>query len=150
MPLLTLARPLLLSTLILASGAGFAENMTIDDADSLDFEAFHRKHDQAVKLWDSKESQKAYPQQAAEPAANAAAAPDSADREQPLGKAGDRFDIRQAYRPADPANSGLHAAMAKLQQQMVSLCPNGWLKTSERVLPAANGDYFLHYELECL
>lgn len=140
--------------------------MDVDQADSLNFEAFHKDKKEAVKVWkDDKtkkdETVKAYDaQETATPAtaassavattpvaaSNVASTPVKGDI-----KPGQRYELRERYalgRSAKTPYSAFYVIEA-LHQQAVKLCPRGWKKFGERVEPVES-DFFQYYEIECL
>ncbi len=146
----------------MASAAAQAQ-MDVDQADSLNFEAFHTDKKEAVKIWKDKDKTiKTYEQ----PAAAAAPAAATATTSTPVAaasatatpvaaaaaaKSGQRLEIRERYtlgRSASTPYSAFYVIEA-LHKQSAQLCAKGWKKLSERSEPVEQ-DYFLYYEIECL
>lgn len=153
---------------VLYSNDLFAQGLPVDEADGLDFEAFHEKSNDSIKIWDRFKPKKAYedktqsqttapvseiPQQGAIESKTPASRPiQSIDAPEASQAKGTRYDIRQDYSlqtDFSNASQSVGSAITLLHQQMATLCPKGWSKLSERSVPAGNG-FYLHYELECL
>lgn len=161
----------------IGSGTAFAQ-MDVDQADSLNFEAFHKDKKEAIKVWkDDKTTKtettiKAYDQNATtatQPTATPVAPTTSALTSTPITaagtptkpstttaspaaiKAGQHFEIRDRYTFDHSAKTPYSAfyVIESLQMQSAKLCPKGWKKLSERSEPVEQ-DYFLYYEIECL
>lgn len=154
------------TTLLLAALVSTAAQaqMDVDQADSLNFEAFHTDKKEAKKVWKEKdETVKAYEQPTATttavaptaattatPATTAAAATAPAAAATAV-KPGQRFEIRERYtlgRSTSTPYSAFYVIEA-LHKQSAQLCPKGWKKLSERSEPVEQ-DFFLYYEIECL
>lgn len=160
-------------TIGISSGMVLAEeNMDVDQADSLNFESFHKDKKESIKVWkDDKakkdETVKAYDQNSAAPAtANtttnttapaataltstpvSAAAPVAAAA---VTKPGQRYEIRERYTLTRSAKTPYSAfyVIESLHQQSAKLCPKGWRKLNERSEPVEQ-DFYLFYEIECL
>jgi hypothetical protein len=164
-----------LQALIFAAGAALttaplhAQDMDVDQADSLDFGAFHKDKKEAVKAWkkDTSGPTKAYQDSAdgnaakadaaattAPAAAPAAAASSAQAATQPAAAAaepGKRFEIRERYTLTRSAKTPYSAfyVIEPLYKQSAQLCPKGWKKLSERSEPVEQ-DFFLYYVIECL
>jgi hypothetical protein len=146
-----------------------AQDMDVDQADTIDFESFHKDKKEAVKVWknDKKnETVKAYDQTApaaattapattsSTPVPAAAAAP-AVSATQPAqaasGPKGQRFEIRERYTLTRSTKTPYSAfyVIEPLYKQAAQLCPRGWRKLTERSEPIEQ-DFYLYYELECL
>lgn len=134
--------------------------MDVDQADSLNFQGFHKDKKEAVQVWreDKPEAEpnnypvKVYEQDAAASITNASAPPSaSAAPETTRPRSGKRYEIRERYTLSRSAATPYSAFLVveALHRQMASLCPAGWRKLNERSEPV-EGDFFLYYELECL
>jgi len=160
-----IARTTLLLAALVSSAA--QAQMDVDQADSLNFEAFHTDKKEAKKVWKEKdETVKTYEQPAATttsvaptatttattatPATTAAAATAPAAAATAV-KPGQRFEIRERYtlgRSTSTPYSAFYVIEA-LHKQSAQLCPKGWKKLNERSEPVEQ-DFFLYYEIECL
>lgn len=143
----------------------FAQDKDVDQADSLDFGAFHKDKKEAIKVWDktSDAPTKAYSDQPTDtkqtsavkatdssstpvtPTANAAS-PAAADE-----VSGKRFELRERYTLTRSAKTPYSAfyVIEPLYKQAAQLCAKGWKKISERSEPVEQ-DYYLYYQIECL
>lgn len=96
------------------------DDFDVDQADSLDFEAFHKPKNQGIKLWEQKPSQNTYDKATnANPNTKSAATKRS-------NNSGKRFVARSQY-SSGQASVSINA----LYQQMLENCPNGWDKKKE-------------------
>ena len=167
----TLLKTLALGAVITASTASLAQ-MDVDQADSLNFEAFHKDKKESIKVWKDDKTQKAgtvkaYDQSVPAPSATpladgslsstpvaaGSATPAAAEPANAVAatKPGQRFEIRERYaltRSAKTPYSAFYVIEA-LAQQSAKLCPKGWRKLNERS-EAVEQDYFLYNEIECL
>ena len=144
---------------VAAASSLAAEEMDIDQADSLNFQSFHKDKKEAVKVWDKKsEPTKAYSEQpvtsTSAPAANATAtnAPAGSAIQPTAGDLkGKRFELRERYTLTRSAQTPYSAfyVIEPLYKQAAQLCPKGWKKVAERSEPIEQ-DFFLYYEIECL
>jgi len=162
--------------ILIAAGlfsAGAMAQMDVDEADSLNFQDFHKDKKEAVKIWEDgvgkrSETVKAYetgqsttPSNQAAPAAvttaaqpaaatgaSVAAAAKAANGEV---KPGQRYEIRERYTLSRSAKTPYSAfyVIEPLYRQASQLCPRGWKKVAERSEPVEQ-DFYLYYELECL
>ncbi len=141
-----------------------AQDKDVDQADTLDFEAFHKDKKEAVKVWDKDSSTptKAYSDtpvatkstSVAQPNATATTAPSAAAATTPIASSdlsGKRFEIRERYTLTRSAKTPYSAfyVIEPLYKQAAQLCPKGWKKLAERSEPVEQ-DYYLYYEIECL
>jgi hypothetical protein len=153
-----------------------AQDMDVDQADTIDFQSFHKDKKEAVKVWDKKSTTttKAYDDKPAEGSSAApaqsstTAAPAAAQTTTPVataakstttstaalipaGEAGKRFEIRERYTLTRSAKTPYSAfyVIEPLYKQAAQLCPRGWKKLTERSEPIEQ-DFYLYYELECL
>lgn len=64
---------------------------------------------------------------------------------------GKRYEIRTRYtlKPGNSASLSADAATDIMHGKMAQQCPQGWEKQREWSLPV-EGDYYLHYQFECL
>ncbi len=149
--------------LMLAMALPAAAEMDVDQADSLNFHAFHRDKKEAVKIWrgDNDELQAGHLQEpikvyeaadsdvtyAPVPMASVSAKPER----KPDAVPGQRFEIRERYtltRSASTPYSAFYVIEA-MHRQMAEQCPQGWRKLTERSEPVES-DYWLYYTFECL
>lgn len=149
-----------------------AQDKDVDQADTLDFQSFHKDKKEAVKVWDknSNTPTKAYSDQPTAPATNAGTATNSAPASDvalpiktdaaPTTKAatqtteeirGKRFELRERYTLTRSAKTPYSAfyVIEPLYKQAAQLCAKGWKKLAERSEPIEQ-DYYLYYEIECL
>jgi hypothetical protein len=139
----------------LTSAVTFAQEMDIDQADSLRFQDFHKDKKEAVKVWDKKDNAptKAYQDQStatnAKPAT--ASASSSVETANSVEISGKRFEIRERYTLTRSAKTPYSAfyVIEPLYKQSAQLCAKGWKKLAERSEPIEQ-DYYLYYEIECL
>ena len=147
----------------------YAQDKDVDQADSLDFQSFHKDKKEAIKVWDKKSdtTTKAYSDSQQAPAAAGAetststttnaATPNSAAPAAiaATGATGDikgkRFEIRERYTLTRSAKTPYSAfyVIEPLYKQAAQLCAKGWKKLTERSEPIEQ-DYYLYYEIECL
>ena len=163
--------------ILIAAGlfsAGAMAQMDVDEADSLNFQDFHKDKKEAVKIWEDgvgkrSETVKAYDETgqntassapvapaavttAAQPAAaSAAAATATAKAANGEVKPGQRYEIRERYTLSRSAKTPYSAfyVIEPLHKQASQLCPRGWKKVAERSEPVEQ-DFYLYYQLECL
>lgn len=125
-----------------------AQDKDVDQADTLDFEAFHKDKKEAVKVWnkDTSAPMKAYN--------DATTTPPTADATTPVASnsiSGKRFEIRERYTLTRSVKTPYSAfyVLEPLAKQSAQLCPRGWQKLAERSEPIEQ-DYYLYYVIECL
>ena len=143
----------------LISAVAFAQEMDIDQADSLRFQDFHKDKKEAVKVWDKKDNAptKAYQDQSAGVTTGAPStttttpATHSTAPATPGDVSGKRFEIRERYTLTRSAKTPYSAfyVIEPLYKQSAQLCTKGWKKLTERSEPIEQ-DYYLYYEIECL
>ena len=161
-----------ISLTVLNGAPAFAQDKDVDQADSLDFQSFHKDKKAAVKVWKEGEGDaaknapvKAYDQTpasaagtAAAPSITKAAAPATATAatSQPVTtaaavKEGQRYEIRERYTLTRSTKTPYSAfyVIEPLYKQAAQLCARGWKKLTERSEPIEQ-DYYLYYEIECL
>jgi hypothetical protein len=154
-----------------------AQDMDVDQADTMDFESFHKDKKAAIKVWDKKSSSttKVYEQKPAasgnatsstEPATAAGksgapvssvavpaatATTSAAAAQTPQGETGKRFEIRERYTLTRSTATPYSAfyVIEPLYKQSAQLCPRGWKKLAERSEPVEQ-DFYLYYLIECL
>lgn len=164
----------LLAGLLLIPTLGQTQTSKADQADSLDFEAFHQEKQGAITIWDSDKSEfgglkekkttavyEEMPGRVPAPKqtpATEALSPNEArasalqERQQQeklargQGYNGERFMIRSRYNPA--VHNSTATAIDDLHRQMATLCPQGWIMVREWSLPVAQ-DFYLHYLFQC-
>jgi hypothetical protein len=159
---------LLISGNLIFGHAAFAEDKDVDQADTLDFQSFHKDKKEAVKVWKDtngetsvgtrKETIKTYEQTPAAAASSAAsvstatpaALTNTARPAQPVAEKGQRFEIRERYTLTRSAKTPYSAfyVIEPLYKQAAQLCPKGWKKLSEKSEPVEQ-DFYLYYEIEC-
>ena len=150
----------------IASASALAQ-MDVDQADSLNFDAFHKDKKEAIKVWKDDKTQKAETVKAYEQATPAAApAASTAAKAQSMpvaaktevkpetnaaAKAGQHYEIRERYALSRSASTPYSAfyVIEALHQQSAKLCPKGWKKLTERSEPVEQ-DFYMFYEIECL
>ena len=152
----------LLSTTTLAGDA-----FDVDDADSLNFEAFHKPKDDSIKIYNTetgkilggkkrRQTIKTYqPEEASTLKQKTVAIPPSDVPTQKVAEtnlsiAGQRYEIRQRYAFGESQNTSdtPDTAINSLYKQMIKYCPQGWTKEKEWSVPI-EGDFYLHYEFTC-
>lgn len=156
-------------TLTASAGSFCFAQMDVDQADSLNFEAFHKDKKESIKVWkDDKtkkdETVKAYDQNnAAAPATTPAntgalsstpvttAVTSTAPVAAATAKPGQRYEVRERYTLSRSAKTPYSAfyVIEALHQQSAKLCAKGWKKLAERSEPIEQ-DFFQYYEIECL
>lgn len=148
-----------IAAITLGTSAALAQ-MDVDQADSLNFQSFHKDKKEAIKVWDKNSSTttKAYQDQ---PAAGATAAPAPAaatdtSQNKSLTAAvadtlGKRFEIRERYTLSRSTKTPYSAfyVIEPMVKQAAQLCPKGWKKLTEKSEPVEQ-DFYLYYEIECL
>jgi Flp pilus assembly protein TadG len=145
----------------------YAQEMDVDQADSLNFQSFHKDKKEAVKVWDKKSETptKAYSDQPAAPVTNSSTtvettsvpasstAPGVKTAEPKAAQAtqGKRFELRERYTLTRSPKTPYSAfyVIEPLYKQAAQLCAKGWKKLAERSEPIEQ-DYYLYYEIECL
>lgn len=150
--LLTLAVSLTLATVCQAQ-----DNMDVDQADRLDFEAFHKEKKDAIKLWDDKKVDKVYKDHAKD---NKSVKADhgktntasTKTRQQSQDKSGKRYEIRELYSITGSDRTGYTptTVVQALYLQMQGLCPKGWKKLGQRSKPDGDDALYMYYTFECL
>ncbi len=125
------------------------EPMDIDQANSLDFQGFHKTKKDAVKLYDSQEGGIFNPQDKGNTEPPAAEA--MATQSPPVAEPSKRYEIRELYAITKSERTGLTATtvVQALHLQMQGFCPEGWRKLDEWTKPD-DGDYYMYYQFECL
>jgi hypothetical protein len=149
-----------------------AQDMDVDQADTMDFESFHKDKKEAVKVWDknTNTTTKAYEEKPATGATSSTTAPTAAGSKSavpvistavsasaaaaaqtPPGEAGKRFEIRERYTLTRSTATPYSAfyVIEPLYKQSAQLCPRGWKKLAERSEPIEQ-DFYLYYLIECL
>lgn len=157
---------LLISTLLCtATLAGDA--FDVDDADTLDFESFHKTKEDSIKIYNTetgeilagkanKKTVKTYQTETAgKPQQKTVATPTPTastkiNTENRASTAGQRYEIRQRYAFDESENTSdtPYTAMNALHKKMARYCPQGWIKEKEWSVPV-EGDFYLHYEFTC-
>lgn len=159
--------PIVVALLTITGTPHAIAQMDVDQADSLNFEGFHKDKKEAKKVWKDEtakkaETVKAYEQTPAAVTAPAAltttpvAATSSANNSTnntatAAGKPGQRFEIRERYsleRSAQTPYSAFYV-IESLHKQSAKLCSKGWKKLTERSEPIEQ-DFYMFYEIECL
>ncbi len=134
---------------LLAQFAIAEEPLDIDQANSLDFQGFHKTKKEAIKLYDSQYGGILNPKdkQGNDPAATAVAKQESA----PPAEQNKRYEIRELYTMSKSERTGLTptTVVQALHLQMQGFCPEGWRKLDEWTKPE-DGDYYMYYQFECL
>ena len=162
---------ILLSALI--SNATLAgDAFDVDEADSLDFESFHKTKEGSIKIYDTDTGEvlpgrnknqtvktyeaesKAEATASAKPEQQTAAKPAASQPAEKASKAeqapGQRYEIRQRYAVGESENTSdtPYTAMNALHRKMAKYCPEGWVKEKEWSVPV-DTDFYLHYEFTC-
>ncbi len=155
---------LFMATLIALSTSLHAQEMDIEQADSLNFQSFHKDKKAAIKAWEKPaETVKAYDDKttAAKPAQRTTllptdtsattatvATPAAASSNETQGK---RFEMRERYTLTRSAQTPYSAfyVIEPLYKQAAQLCVKGWKKIAERSEPVEQ-DFYLYFEIECL
>ena len=138
--------------------------MMVDQADSLNFQEFHEKKEDAIKVWKDNNGDtqvgkkttpiKTYdqtPANATAPAKDIKPAAPSEHTSGLVGVSGQRYEIRDRYTLGRSASTPYSAfyVIEGLHQQSASICRKGWKKIGERSEPVEQ-DFYLYYEIECL
>lgn len=146
---------------LLIGHAAFAQDKDVDQADTLDFQAFHKNKKEAIKVWDKNPAgpTKTYQDQTVENAtAGKTVAPSTTSTATSktlvgtlTGEASKNFEIRERYTLTHSVKTPYSAfyVIEPLYKQAAQLCPKGWKKLSEKSEPVEQ-DYYLYYEIECL
>lgn len=143
--------------LLIMSNSLHSQEMDIEQADSLNFQSFHKDKKEAVKAWEKPaETVKAYDdkttakpgQTSSAPTTNTANAATTANSNDLKGK---RFEIRERYTLTRSTQTPYSAfyVIEPLYKQAAQLCTKGWKKLSERSEPIEQ-DFYLYFEIECL
>jgi hypothetical protein len=127
------------------------EAMDIDQSNSLDFESFHQKKDNAIKLYDSEDGGILNPQPAGDKSQSVAPTGATAVDEGSIKKQGARYEIRELYAINSSERTGYNptTVVTALHLQMQGFCPAGWRKLDEKTVPEGE-DFYLYYSFECL
>lgn len=152
--------PLLFTALLAASNPSHAQGMDIEQADSLNFQSFHKDKKEAVKAWEKPaETVKAYDTKSAAatpapatPAAASTSTPNAASASATSNDIkGKRFELRERYTLTRSAQTPYSAfyVIEPLYKQAAQLCAKGWKKLGERSEPIEQ-DFYLYFEIECL
>lgn len=128
------------TTALIASTSWAEEEMTVDQADSLDFSSFHQA---------SKKEQKRSISDIFGDSSNAT------DQSLQLDINDEALIVQQQYSldTSTKNNNPAFAAINSLHQQMAKQCPKGWVKKGEWVTLVEDGlqqHYQLHYQFHCL
>ncbi|WP_101757039.1 hypothetical protein [Oceanicoccus sp. KOV_DT_Chl] len=132
----------LLSVFIMLSLLGVSSStiadFDVDDADTLNFEAFHRDKNPDKEVWKQQESKKEVQKTGIASTETSL----NSDKE---------FEIRERYSLSRSTQTPYSAffVIEALHKQMAQLCPQGWKKLAERSEPIEQ-DFYLYYELKCL
>ena len=153
--------PIVFALITAAGTDGALAQMDVDQADSLNFEAFHKDKKEAVKVWKDGETKNAETVKTYEQAAPTAPAarqptaltsvPVASSAPATAYKSGQRVEIRERYalgRSASTPYSAFYVIEA-MHQQAAKYCPQGWKKLTERSEPVEQ-DFYMFYEIECL
>jgi hypothetical protein len=143
----------LLSLSLLAPLALSQQALDIDQADSLDFESFHQKKDDAIMLYDGDSGEVLGIK-------TGATATDKLAKENPptsnkvravTGKQGQQYEIRELYSITGSNRTGYNptTVMQAILLQVQGLCSQGWRKLDERSEPDGE-EFYLYYLFECL
>ena len=148
----------LIASLLVVSIPSHAQEMDIEQADSLNFQSFHKDKKEAVKAWDKPaETVKAYDDKSASsksatPTSTApTTTPNMAVAINPNDAKGKRFELRERYTLTRSTQTPYSAfyVIEPLYKQAAQVCAKGWKKLSERSEPI-DQDFYLYYEIECL
>jgi hypothetical protein len=167
---------ILAGCIAMSFAANLQAQMDVDQADTLNFEEFHKHKDTAIKIYQTPkgdmkfglkpEANKVYdaaPQKQTATTSESAATTTSATQstadntavaaptELPTGKKGQRFEIRERFSLGKSTATSYNATtvIEALNVQMADICKKGWEKTRDFALPIDN-DFYQHYEFECL
>ncbi len=119
----------------------------VDDADSLDFEAFHRDKNPDKKTWEKK----SITTSTNKAKTDALPLSEKEEHQSSDSNTGREYQVRERYsleRSTETPYSAFYVIEA-LHKQMASLCPKGWEKIKEWSKPVEK-DFYLYYELRCL
>lgn len=139
---------------------GSAQEMDVDQADSLRFGEFHTDKKAAIKAWGGKpEPAKTYTDNAGQNRTDSnsmnstnpitSTTPIAAPSGQEI--KGKRFELRERYTLTRSAQTPYSAfyVIEPLYKQAAQLCTKGWKKLGERSEPIEQ-DFYLYFEIECL
>lgn len=135
-----------------------AQDMDVDQADSLNFQSFHKNKKEAVKAWEKPaETTKAYDEKSSTlksdktTSVSPAAASTALHTVNPDEIKGKRFEMRERYTLTRSTQTPYSAfyVIEPLYKQAAQLCAKGWRKISERSEPIEQ-DFYLYFEIECL
>lgn len=144
----------LLCVCLLVPAAIAEEAQDVDQADSLDFESFHKKKDNAIMLYDGdsgevlgiKTGNKAAEKVAEE-------TPDASNKvDTVLGEEGQKYEIRELYSiTGGSQRTGYNPStvMQAILLQVQGFCSQGWRKLDERSEPDGE-EFYMYYVFECL
>ena len=134
--LITLPLMFCLSSCSLPSYSQTEESLTVDQADSLDFNSFHKDPESSEKrsILDVFSSKK----------------PTTLDSTE-IKTGATTFVVSEPYTLSNSAQTRYSAfsVIDALHQQMAKHCPKGWIKDGEWVT-ALESDYLLHYQFRCI
>lgn len=144
--------------ILICTSATHSSEFDVDQADTLDFESFHKDKDSAIKLWDDdknktqklyKDDPKAGKKESAEPAATTDQSKSLANV--PENVTGKKFEIRERYSLERSTTTPYSAffVIEALHKDMAITCPEGWEKIREWSIPVEQ-DFYLYYEFKCL
>lgn len=149
---------ILTATLSFFSISSYAQEMDVDQADSLDFERFHTNKKNAIKIWNDKKDSEPTQAYDTQPAAKQPAVPPTmvaAEAEKAgttaADNSGKRFEIRELYSITGSTRTGYtpNTVVQALHLQMQGFCAKGWTKQEERSVPDGD-EYYLYYVFKCL
>lgn len=126
------------------------DEFDVDQADTLDFESFHKPKNNAVKIYNSETQQffSSSSTSSEKTTSNLRTSSERKYKEEVL--SGQTHEIRQRYtvdeseHTTDTANTATNA----LHKKMARYCPQGWHKQKEWSVPV-DGDFYLHYQFRC-
>lgn len=116
------------------------QEMTVDQADSLDFQEFHKEDKGSLNLFTEKKKEPVN----FEAEADAAAGQQQSARTTYMART--RFTLQGTSTKTPFTAVTVITAQA---QQMAETCPTGWIKIKNWIVPV-EGDYYDHIEFACL
>lgn len=153
-----------IAALLVVSNPGHAQDMDIEQADSLNFQSFHKDKKEAVKAWEKPaEIIKTYDDKAAAPksgqtsdaSTSSTGASNTSNTISTTANSNDlkgkRFELRERYTLTRSGQTPYSAfyVIEPLYKQAAQLCSKGWKRLSERSEPIEQ-DFYLYFEIECL
>lgn len=148
-----------IGVLLTVSSSLHAQEMDIEQADSLNFQSFHKDKKEAVKAWEKPaETTKTYDDKPATSKSAQTADTSAATASNTVSTTansndikGKRFELRERYTLTRSTQTPYSAfyVIEPLYKQAAQFCTKGWKKLGERSEPIEQ-DFYLYFEIECL